>query len=73
MSTLVVGKKAPAFSLQDEAGKIVKLSDFAGQWVVLYFYPRDNTPGCTTEGMEFRDLAKDFAKAGAVIAGVSAK
>lgn len=52
-------------------GGLFKLSAQKGNAVVIYFYPKDNTPGCITEGMEFRDLAKDFAKSGAVIAGVS--
>jgi peroxiredoxin Q/BCP len=55
----------------DSTGGPFTLSDHAGKAVVVYFYPKDNTPGCTVEGMEFRDLAKDFAKAGAVLAGVS--
>jgi peroxiredoxin Q/BCP len=55
----------------DSTGGPFTLADHAGKAVVVYFYPKDNTPGCTVEGMEFRDLAKDFAKAGAVLAGVS--
>lgn len=65
------GKKAPAFSLKDQDGKAVKLSDFAGKNVVLYFYPKDNTPGCTTEACDFRDQHKALEKAGAVVLGVS--
>lgn len=65
------GKKAPAFSLKDEAGKTVKLSDFAGKHVVLYFYPKDNTPGCTTEACDFRDGHSKLRQAGAVVLGVS--
>jgi thioredoxin-dependent peroxiredoxin len=54
MSTsLVVGRKAPAFALPDQDGQTVKLSDLKGQWVVLYFYPKDDTPGCTTEACDF--------------------
>ncbi|MCA9448216.1 MAG: redoxin domain-containing protein, partial [Candidatus Omnitrophica bacterium] len=49
------GKKAPAFSLPSSTGKKVALKDFAGKKVVLYFYPKDNTPGCTTEACDFRD------------------
>jgi peroxiredoxin Q/BCP len=67
----VEGKKAPAFSLKDHTGKTVKLSDFAGQHVVLYFYPKDNTPGCTTEACDFRDEHSALKKAGAVVLGVS--
>ena len=55
----------------DSTGGRIKLSALKGKAVVLYFYPRDNTPGCTTEGMEFRDLAQKFSRAGAVIYGVS--
>jgi thioredoxin-dependent peroxiredoxin len=66
-----VGKKAPAFSLPAASGKKVALKDFAGQRVVLYFYPKDNTPGCTTEAIDFRDAAAKLKKAGAVVLGVS--
>jgi peroxiredoxin Q/BCP len=55
MSTLVVGVDAPDFSLLNSQGKIVKLSDFRGSIVVLYFYPKDDTPGCTVEACDFRD------------------
>ena len=68
---LEAGKKAPAFSLKDQDGKTVKLSDFKGQDVVLYFYPKDNTPGCTTEACDFRDNQSALKKAGAVVLGVS--
>jgi peroxiredoxin Q/BCP len=64
------GKKAPAFKLQSPDGE-VKLADFAGRYLVLYFYPRDNTPGCTTEAMGFRDAAKALAKRRAQVVGVS--
>ncbi len=66
------GKKAPAFSLPDQDGKMTSLKDFAGSWVVLYFYPKDNTPGCTIEAKDFTALAGDFKKQGAKILGVSA-
>jgi peroxiredoxin Q/BCP len=66
-----VGSPAPAFKLQDQTGKSHALSDYKGQWVVLYFYPKDNTPGCTTEGLQFRELHKEFRKAGAAVYGVS--
>ncbi len=64
------GDKAPAFTMEDQDGKPVKLSDFKGKRVVLYFYPKDNTPGCTTEACAFRD---DYAKLKkkAVVLGVS--
>lgn len=66
------GKKAPAFTLTSDTGKKVKLSDFAGQPVVLYFYPKDDTPGCTKEACAFRDAQSELASAGAVLLGVSA-
>ncbi len=68
---VTVGKKAPAFSAVDQAGATVKLSALAGQYVVLYFYPRDNTPGCTVEACQFRDEHSALKKAGAVVLGVS--
>jgi peroxiredoxin Q/BCP len=64
-------KKIPAFSLPATGGKPFKSSDAAGKKLVIYFYPRDNTPGCTKEGEAFRDLHAAFRKAGAVIVGVS--
>lgn len=67
-----IGKKAPAFSLKDASGKTVKLSDFKGRKVVLYFYPKDLTPGCTTEACGFRDDHTAIESAGAVVLGVSA-
>jgi len=68
---LTVGKKAPAFTLPDQDGKPVKLSDYKGRWIVLYFYPKDDTPGCTTEACDFTDGLKDFEKLDAVILGCS--
>ena len=68
---LEVGKKAPAFTLESSEGGKVKLSDFAGKVVVLYFYPRDNTPGCTIEAQDFRDAVPALEKLGAVVLGVS--
>jgi thioredoxin-dependent peroxiredoxin len=68
---VAVGKKAPAFKLESSDGGEVKLSDFAGKPVVVYFYPRDNTPGCTTEAEGFRDAAAKFKKLGVAIVGVS--
>ena len=65
------GAKAPDFSLPANAGEHVALTDFAGRWLVLYFYPKDNTPGCTTEALDFTRLAGDFATAGAAILGIS--
>ncbi len=66
-----VGKKAPAFSLESSDGGSVKLADFAGKTIVLYFYPRDNTPGCTVEAEGFRDAVPALKKLGAVVLGVS--
>jgi peroxiredoxin Q/BCP len=71
MAGLKEGDKAPAFTLADGSGKKVKLSDFAGRKVVLYFYPKDNTPGCTTEACGFRDAHPAFGKRNAVVVGVS--
>lgn len=65
------GMKAPAFELTDEAGKVHKLSDYKGKKVVLYFYPKDNTPGCTTEACNFRDDYSAYQDAGVVVLGVS--
>ena len=68
---LEVGKKAPAFTLESSDGGKVKLSDFAGKVVVVYFYPRDNTPGCTVEANDFNAALPEFAKLGATVIGVS--
>lgn len=65
------GKKAPAFTLTADDGEKVKLSDLKGSPVVLYFYPKDDTPGCTKEACAFRDADKDLKKLGAVVLGVS--
>jgi peroxiredoxin Q/BCP len=64
-------KKAPAFSLKDQAGKTHSLQDYAGKPLVLYFYPKDDTPGCTTEACSFRDALPDFSKVRATVLGVS--
>ena len=69
---IVEGKKAPNFTLADPAGKKVSLADFKGKDVVVYFYPKDDTPGCTKEACGFRDLNKELQKAGVVVLGVSA-
>jgi peroxiredoxin Q/BCP len=66
------GQKAPAFNLDDEAGQKVSLEDFKGKPVVLYFYPKDMTPGCTQEACDFRDNWGAVRKKGAVVLGVSA-
>jgi len=66
----MLDKKVPDFTIEATAGPFT-LSDYKGHPIVLYFYPKDNTPGCTTEGANFRDLHDKFAKAGAVVAGIS--
>jgi peroxiredoxin Q/BCP len=66
------GEKAPAFTLTDAAGRKVSLRDFAGAHVILYFYPQDDTPGCTKEACGFRDAWDDLRELGAVVLGVSA-
>jgi peroxiredoxin Q/BCP len=71
MAELKEGDRAPAFVLADAAGNRVGLSDFAGRKVVLYFYPKDDTPGCTTEACGFRDAHAAFGKRNAAIVGVS--
>jgi peroxiredoxin Q/BCP len=65
------GKVAPAFTLKDAAGKNISLKDLRGKHVIVYFYPKDDTPGCTKEACGFRDLWKDIRKHGAVVLGVS--
>ena len=72
MASVKEGKAAPSFELNDPDGKSVSLASLAGKDVVLYFYPRDDTPGCTKEACGFRDLWKDIGKTGAVVLGVSA-
>src|SRR6185312_13479629 len=66
-----LGEQAPTFTLPDQSGKPVSLGDYRGKWVVLYFYPKDGTPGCTTEACEFRDNLFAFREAGATILGIS--
>jgi len=68
---LSVGSKAPDFRLPNQDGREVALSDFAGQWVVLYFYPRDDTPGCTVEACDFTAGLAGFEKLDAVVLGCS--
>lgn len=69
--TLVEGQKVPDFSLVNDKGEYVQLADFRGKNVILYFYPKDMTPGCTTEACDFRDKHEDFSQLNAVILGVS--
>ena len=68
---VVEGEEAPGFTLKSDDGSDVSLSDYRGRKVVLYFYPKDGTPGCTTEAKEFRDITKEFEKENAVVIGVS--
>ena len=72
MATLQEGKAAPAFTLPDATGKPVSLKDLQGKDVILYFYPKDDTPGCTKEACGFRDLWKELQRAGVVVLGISA-
>ena len=65
------GQKAPNFTLPSDSGKDIRLADFAGKSVVVYFYPRDNTPGCTREAQAFAAATKDFAKLGVTVLGIS--
>ena len=71
MALIDEGKKAPAFSLKDQNGETHKLSDFAGRSVILYFYPKDDTPGCTKESCDFRDNLVRFNASKAAVLGIS--
>lgn len=71
MALIDVGKKAPAFTLNDQDGTAHRLSDYAGRPVILYFYPKDDTPGCTKESCDFRDNLPQFKKSKAAVFGVS--
>ncbi|WDL97966.1 thioredoxin-dependent thiol peroxidase [Alicyclobacillus sp. ALC3] len=71
MAQLEVGQMAPLFTLPDQSGQEVSLESLRGQVVVLYFYPKDDTPGCTKEACSFRDLNRELKDAGAVVFGVS--
>lgn len=66
-----VGKSAPSLSLENQDGVLVDLSKLAGKWVVVYFYPKDSTPGCTTEACDFRDNFARLGAKGAVVLGIS--
>ncbi|SFR60742.1 thioredoxin-dependent thiol peroxidase [Halogeometricum limi] len=68
---LSVGDEAPEFELHDQDGQTVSLSDVAGEYVVVYFYPRANTPGCTTEACEFRDAYEEFESRDVTVLGIS--
>lgn len=69
---LTAGNPFPNFLLPNQDGKIIRLSDFAGQWLVVYFYPKDDTPGCTIQGKSFTATKADFDAAGITVLGVSA-
>jgi thioredoxin-dependent peroxiredoxin len=71
MPAIEPGRKAPAFSLKDQEGRARSLKDYAGRPLILYFYPKDDTPGCTKEACAFRDNLPDFAKSRAAVLGVS--
>ena len=71
MTKLKEGGKAPDFTLQDQDGKAHTLSSYAGKWVLLYFYPKDNTPGCTKEACTIRDSYESFRRSALVVLGVS--
>lgn len=71
MALIEPGQRAPAFTLNDQHGRAHSLSAYAGRPVVLYFYPKDDTPGCTTEVCEFRDTLPNFESSGAVVLGAS--
>ena len=71
MPQLKVGDKAPAFSLQDQSGKTVSLAQFKGKKLLVYFYPKANTPGCTVQSCNVRDAKPAFAKKGVAVVGVS--
>jgi peroxiredoxin Q/BCP len=64
-------KKAPSFTLPDQNGVLRSLNDYLGKWVLLYFYPKDDTPGCTKEACGFRDIADQYSKNGIVVIGIS--
>jgi len=71
MALIDPGKKAPAFALKDQDGKVHRLSDYQGKSVVLYFYPKDDTPGCTKESCDFRDNLLQFSRGKATVLGMS--
>ena len=71
MPLIEPGRKAPAFALKDQNGKLHRLSDYAGQPVVLYFYPKDDTPGCTKESCDFQAMLPAYARRKAAVLGIS--
>lgn len=72
MNNLKISSLAPNFKLPDQSGKVHQLADYRGKWLLLYFYPKDNTPGCTVEACSLRDSWADFGKLNASVLGVSA-
>ncbi len=68
---LNIGDTAPNFTLPDQDGKLVSLNDFAGKWRVVYFYPKDDTPGCTTEACNFRDVFDELDRQSVIVLGIS--
>jgi peroxiredoxin Q/BCP len=68
---LTIGSLAPAFSLKDQYGKLHSLSDFSGRWLIVYFYPKDDTPGCTTEACGIRDHSPEFSEMKVSVVGIS--
>jgi len=72
MKKIKLNTKAPDFNLPDQDGKLHKLSDYKGKWILLYFYPKDNTPGCTKEACGIRDEFKNFKNLNIVVLGISA-
>jgi peroxiredoxin Q/BCP len=71
MTNTMLNQPVPDFVLSATSGKTIKLSDFIGRYVVIYFYPKDSTPGCTTQGIQFRDTYADFQQANTEIVGIS--
>jgi peroxiredoxin Q/BCP len=71
MEKIEKGSKAPAFALKNQDGKVVKLSDFKGSKAVIYFYPKDDTPGCTTEACQFQNNLREFSKLNVPVVGIS--
>jgi len=71
MTKLNIDDMAPQLGIQNQDGDVVKVEDFVGKWLVIYFYPRDNTPGCSIEAMDFTKAKSDFAKLNCEILGIS--
>lgn len=71
MAEIQVSSLAPDFKLSDQTGKVHQLADYIGKWLLIYFYPKDNTPGCTTEACQLRDAWSVLAERGAMVLGVS--